>query len=32
MVKNWQLWLLEFYHKKYGNNILGFMVLTWIDS
>ncbi len=24
MVKNRQLWLLEFYRKKYGNNILGF--------
>ncbi len=27
-VKNWQLWLPEFYRKKYGNNILGFTVLT----
>ncbi len=27
-VKNWQLWLPEFYFKKYGNNILGFTVLT----
>ncbi len=26
--KNWQLWLPEFYHKKYGNNNLGFTVLT----
>ncbi len=26
--KNWQLWLPEFYRKKYGNNILGFTVLT----
>ncbi len=23
-----QLWLLEFYRKKYGNYILGFTVLT----
>ncbi len=27
-VKNWQLWLPEFSRKKYGNNILGFTVLT----
>ncbi len=27
-VKNWQLWLPELYRKKYGNNILGFTVLT----
>ncbi len=31
-VKNWQLWLPEFYRKKYGNNILGFTVLTYIYS
>ncbi len=24
IVKNWQLWLPEFYRKKYGDNILGF--------
>ncbi len=27
-VKKRQLWLSEFYRKKYGNNILGFTVLT----
>ncbi len=27
-VKNRQLWLPEFYRKKYGNNVLGFTVLT----
>ncbi len=26
--KKRQLWLPEFYHKQYGNNILGFTVLT----
>ncbi len=26
-VKNRQLWLPEFYRKKYGNNVLGFTVL-----
>ncbi len=26
--KNQQLWLPEFYRKKYGSNILGFTVLT----
>ncbi len=27
-VKKRQLWLPQFYRKKYGNNILGFTVLT----
>ncbi len=31
-VKNWQLWLPEFYCKKYGNDILGFTVYLQLNT